>query len=316
LQVPLPAGLMVGLASLPLWFSLACRTGFAQEHPVFSPNPPACAKDAADILLGITDVATGIVFETTLCARALGWHGQSIYGDLRVYPHWHNERGCAIAVMSTINNFCGIAGSALTAAFDCFNDNEGCGQTIASLISFLIQIGSSLVIATASCAPPGTGPPYFALKDRPIANFNCYRTIWHIIQRLVKVAKYIDVAIEQCRDNAETISSAEGSPGSAEVLIDSFNDTNSSDDSEMTSSWSSIAAQQQNLIPAQDLDFLVKPVERRLDEMVAGFGDLKGGDPLLTISQKIREHIQAVVSAGPSRRANPSDELPGHVLHV
>merc|ERR1740121_2443804 len=107
----------------------------------------------------------------------MGWHGQTIYGDKRVWPSWHNERGCAIAILGTINSFCGITGSAMALSFDCFNNDQACGQIVVALIRMMLNIGSTLIAATGSCAPPGTGGPYYFLKDRTIAGFNCYRKI-------------------------------------------------------------------------------------------------------------------------------------------
>lgn len=165
---------------------------------IFAPNPPACAAEFGNIVLGLTNFAAGIVGETSLCAGAMGWQGQTVEGDKQRWPSWHNSRGCAMAIMGTLNTFCGITGSALGASFDCFAKNQGCAQTIVGIISTLLNIGSTLIGATATCAPPGSGPPFYSINDQAIAGFNCYRKIWHIIQALTRTAKLIDLTQALC----------------------------------------------------------------------------------------------------------------------
>lgn len=147
---------------------------------VFSPNPPGCAADVADFVCDITDAALGIVHDTVLCSAATGWH--------------HRERVCASHVVTQLASFSGATGDALAVSFDCFNSNQACGQTITGAIQWALQAVATLVSLIDTCEPP-SGP---WSSEQALNGFNCWRRTWHIIQRLLKTAKFIDVAVNTC----------------------------------------------------------------------------------------------------------------------
>merc|ERR1719330_1458110 len=177
--------------------------------------------------------------------------------------------------------------SALSASFDCFNNDMGCGQTIVSTIQILLSIAGTLITATASCAPPASGPPFYFLKDRTIAGFNCYRKIWHVVQRLIKVAKYIDLTVNLCPGPDPAIAAA-GLPLSAalEDAVDPLG-ANASNFTE-PGAWDSLS-RQQGFATAEDLMVTVAPVERRLDELKARLPDL--GEQEEEGDEDIPEHV-------------------------
>lgn len=223
--------------SFCLLLSLGRAAAESAPPKIFSPNPPACAQEVADLLCDITDAATGIVHDTVICSGIEGWH--------------HRERVCAAHVITQVATLAGAAGDALALSFDCFNSNQACGQSITSIIAWILQAAGSLVGAADFChaVPP---------EQQAIAGFNCYRKIWHTIQRVLKVSKFVDVAVSTC--------SPEG-PHDVLPSPESF-DSNSSDatgeNMGADGQWSGIA--EAAFHPNNMKDVQVAPVERRLRE--------------------------------------------------
>lgn len=85
-----------------------------------------------------------------------------------------------IAVISMIADTMAIS-------FDCFGYNLGCGQSISKTAIWFLQAANSLILAIDVCG----------IND-PMKGFQCYARIWHVIQRLMKASKFIDVTIDLC----------------------------------------------------------------------------------------------------------------------
>lgn len=174
-----------------------------------------------------------------ICAGVAGWH--------------HRERVCAAHTITQIATFVGAAGDGLAISFDCFNNNQACGQAIAAAIQRFLQAGGALVAAADFCEPPVIGPD-------ALAAFNCYRKVWHAMQKMIQASKFIDVAVATCPADGQREPDIEpldptylnGDEFQNETLALEAN----------AASWSAIG--QQAALPQDPSDVKSAPVERRL----------------------------------------------------
>lgn len=167
-------------------------------HRTFAVNPPGCASEIASIINRLTNLAVGVVIETRICAQARGWSGQSISGDRRISPAWHNQRLCATSILSTISEAIQTFSDSFAAAFDCFNSNQGCAQSITSAMASLTDAATDLSFAWGFCARPGDFWFLNSDSDAVLAGLSCWKFIWSSITNIVEASKFIDTTIATC----------------------------------------------------------------------------------------------------------------------
>lgn len=170
-------------------------------------NPPSCAQEWADSLNTLTAVAVDITYSTTSCAENMGWIGQTWEGNKQRFP-FHDGRVCAALIIDTLSNLFDTVASLEGAAFDCFNNNQACGQAISSAAKEMLEGINALVAASDDCAVPGGTPPYIPDPDDgydfPAQGFACWADIVTFVQRILKSSKLIDVALDACPLTAPT----------------------------------------------------------------------------------------------------------------
>lgn len=238
-------------------------------HRIFSPNPPACAAEVADDLKHFTDIGTGIVTLTTKCAMNGGWR------DVAGRTQFHSKFTCAGALIDTIQQCADTASSTMALVFDCFNDNQACGQSIAAVISNFLDVAAALLSATKTCEP--------MQQDEVISGWKCWADTFKATQRIVQAAKFIDVAISTC--NIPDMSAFGPAPGAAAAgnatgnAIGDANDTISSreyhhdliaqesldEQDDLAPNWLRMEHQPTPFTGAAE-NFQVAPVERRLQQ--------------------------------------------------
>jgi len=217
------------LACLFPWVSHMFLQTLAQPSPVtgadattFQPttaapaftavNPPSCAQEWADTLNFLTKFSVDVTYASSQCAYNMGWYGETPYGNKQVY-YSHNGRGCAGLIIDAFAQLFAAVSALEGAAFDCFNNNQACGQAIASAGRRILEGSKSLVSAADDCSPPGGHPPYFdSGYDIPVKGFSCWADIWHFGQRILKTSKYIDVALGTCETAPPTPTGGAATP--------------------------------------------------------------------------------------------------------
>jgi len=165
-------------------------------HPphIFSPNPPACAENVAKVVRDATEVASRIVQETTLCAEGLGWSPQF---DEPGFPNWHEPQRCADSITFTLAFAARFFADFFSASFNCLNINQACAQSVSEIVRAMLESIESIIQATRFCEPPGVPPNYWN-NDIPAQGIDCWWRVWHSIERIMKAAKFIDVAVSVC----------------------------------------------------------------------------------------------------------------------
>jgi len=249
-------------------------------------NPPSCAQEWADTLQKLTNFAVDVTYASSQCAYNMGWQGETPYGNKQVY-YAHNGRGCAGLLLDGFACVFAAVASLEGAAFDCFNNNQACGQAISSTARYIVESGAALVSAADDCNPPGGHPPYFDQGyDVPVKGFFCWSDIWHFGQRILKASKYIDVAIATCDTTPPAATGGAAAPApeadSADnstaatpptPTADSSTDTNTS----LGAGWSDLQQPQ----PFKDISGDdAGAVERRLSASNATFSSATGGEEL------------------------------------
>jgi len=162
-----------------------------------APNPPSCALEFTDTALHLTKLAASITLSTKSCALNMGWFGQTPWGNKEQWP-FHKQRVCTGLILSALTLVTALVADVEAIMFDCFNNNQACGQAIAHAAQMLLMSANSLVLASGVCEPPGKDPPFYSVKDPPLKGFICWATVWHSIQRILKASKFIDVALLVC----------------------------------------------------------------------------------------------------------------------
>lgn len=228
---------------------------------IFSPNPPACAAEVFDDIAHFTDIGTGIVKLTTKCSMNGGWK-ERYYGHYQ----WHNKQSCAAALVDTIQQCADTASSTLALVFDCFNDNQACGQSIASVISNFLDVAASLVSASKTCTP--------RQPDEVIAGWKCWADTFKATQRIVASAKFIDVAISTCNipdmgapspDAVVAGNVTDGSAGNSSDAVNLRTVAEALDvEDDYGAEWQRVGQDQPMPFTGSAENFQVRPVERRL----------------------------------------------------
>lgn len=169
------------------------RKGAQQHsHKWFSPNPPACAEEISAVIWDLSEIASNIIQETRLCSQ--GYFG---IDDQPGLPNWHEPQLCANRILQTFAFTARGFADFFAASFDCFNSNQACGQSIGQIIRALMEAIDGIIDATRLCEPPGTAPNYWN-TDLPQSGLMCWWRVWHSVERLMKAAKFIDVAVDTC----------------------------------------------------------------------------------------------------------------------
>jgi len=167
------------------------------EPGFVAPNPPSCVAEWADTTMDLTEFAGFVTLSTASCAQRQGWTGQTPWGNKVKYP-LHDQRACAGDVLGGASLLFSSVGDLEAAAFDCFGDNQACGEMIMDSAEYLVDAAIALTKAVKDCPYTGDNPPWNSNKDLPLKGWGCWKNIWRVIQRLVKTAKSIDVAVATC----------------------------------------------------------------------------------------------------------------------
>lgn len=167
------------------------------EPGFIPPNPPSCAVEWADTMMDLSECSAWLCEATKDCAFRQGWTGQTPWGDRMNWP-FHDQRTCTQDILSSSALLFSSVKYMEGAAFDCFGENQACGQSIAAGAEFLMDAAVGLGRAASDCPYVGDNPPWNSNRDLPLRGFRCWQDIWRAIQRMLKAAKYIDVAIETC----------------------------------------------------------------------------------------------------------------------
>jgi len=174
----------------------------ADEHPqpkVFSPNPPACADRLASVVWDATEIGVRIVTEAKLCAAGAFWGSMLPYTNL---PEWNQPTVCGESIVLQLSFWAKMLSDFFSVMFNCFNNNQACGQAVAGSISAFLRAALSLMQAVKLCEPPGEYGDDWVNKDIPVNGLNCWGRVWNTVRWLMTAAKSIDVALSGCPKSA------------------------------------------------------------------------------------------------------------------
>lgn len=165
-------------------------------HKVFSPNPPKCAEVVSDAIRDIVEVSVRITDETSLCATATSvGYGTGPIGSGSISSS-HRPLFCGESIVLQLAFWSRLAADLLSGSFNCFNNNQVCGQATSEIVRAFLEALTSLISADRFCMLPGVGPNPLPVSDE--AGYKCFDRIWHAIARMFKMAKFIDVAVMSC----------------------------------------------------------------------------------------------------------------------
>lgn len=239
-------------------------------HRVYAINPPKCAELITTLMNDATQISIRIIAETRLCAEMPMFTGSD------GLPPWEQPQLCAESIIKQFQFWAKMFADGFAMMFNCLNENQGCAQSVAGTIAFLMDAINTLIQATRNCNPPLDGSA-FPTKDRPDKGLRCWRSVWHIIAALMKAAKGIDVALASCPQSQLT-----GGPKKAAVAPPpapveastgvSGNDTNATNATEEllgASAWAAVNEQpmpwtMRSMQAQEGRDPEVALVERRL----------------------------------------------------
>lgn len=245
-------------------------------HKIISPNPPACAAEMADLLTHITDFATGLTNDFVICSEGPR--------NRFLNPAWRDPRACAQQIISQISFLTDASSSGLALAFDCFNDNQACGQSICDTMTAFLESAVAITTASNWCQNPATHD----VGNADIAGFRCWRWTFRAAQRIVKAAKFIDVAVSTCDMQTQSnlppappppadtnATDTAGLEANASALLGALGPSATAEDNsqDLGASWA--ALQQPRPFQQSVEKFQVDPVERRLRESFQNVGQLR-----------------------------------------
>jgi len=258
-----PAMIRVGIlaAILSIDHVLAQDDALEQpKHRIFSPNPPACAAETVDNIKKLVDLSVSILPLTKVCAEGTGWAPVSdpwLVEQGLFAPNTHNQIACLSGILGAIGQVCGFTSSILALSFDCFNNNEGCGQSITGVINNFIDVAGVLIQASGFCKPPGQNG-----GDDTMQGFRCWQSSFKAMQKIVAAAKLIDVAINTCNPTEfspvlppEPTNGTDDAAGNTTELLGAMG-------SQAAANWGGLQQPQPYAEATQN--FQVAPVERRL----------------------------------------------------
>lgn len=171
------------------------------EPGFVAPNAPQCAVDWVDNVDNLVNVAKDIAMATTTCAYQMGWSGQTLSGDLQINP-FHDPRDCADLILEVTVMLSEVTVNFEDAAFSCFGSDQVCAESCASAFQLVVDAGRSFIKPASDCVPIGSNPPFNSNKDPSIQGWQCWADLWHVVQRIIKAAKYVDTAIGSCASAA------------------------------------------------------------------------------------------------------------------
>jgi len=142
-----------------------------------SPNPPSCVVDLADLLASLVGAVQALIGSMIACPP--------VFAEGITYAE--QQRLCALPILNFLTFGSDAVADVEGAAFDCFNQNQACGQAISFASGDLLDVAIAITAVIDLC-------PFTVNED----GFTCWARIWNIVQLLVEAAKYIDVALATC----------------------------------------------------------------------------------------------------------------------
>mmetsp|Transcript_79967 Transcript_79967/g.216421 ORF Transcript_79967/g.216421 Transcript_79967/m.216421 type:complete len:272 (+) Transcript_79967:133-948(+) len=240
----------------------------------------------------LTAFSLNIIRATTECAQELGWSGETIEGDDKVQP-FHNENVCAVEILSMFSKVASIFGDSFNMAFVCFNSNQACAQTTVSIATYLLDASKDLASADQFCQRIGADPPFYSKVDAPYGGMECWAVIWNAITKVLKAAKFTDVAINVCAPSVPTVPEPEpvpepipkGTTAAAEPAPEPVAGAAAAEPAAQptlgaaASSWSNLGQPQPFKALGDDMGASASSaVERRLADALSGIGPLVDED--------------------------------------